>query len=121
MREWNAFKYLEMSIFRNDAVRISRYGTIHKFVVIHVGCYQIEFVIRRYKLDVFRKQNRGYDIRCYMIAHFTGQNFQILFDNFIGNTQNKTIFHKTIPHNTVWAYFWNTHKQTVGIKHNVSH
>ena len=39
----------------------------------------------------------------------------------IGNTQNKTIFHKTIPHNTVWAYFWNTHKQTVGIKHNVSH
>ena len=36
MREWNAFKYLEMSIFRNNIISIRDNGTVYKFVIIWI-------------------------------------------------------------------------------------
>ena len=119
--ERNGLQHIEVMVFCHDISGISHYGTIHEFVVILIGRYQVEMIMRHETFHVAPRQ-QGIDNRFgHPWVDISGYDLLVFFNDFIGDTQRVVSTQESQPHFMVTASRRDGHNEAVGVKYNMLH
>ena len=120
-RERDGFQYIEVMVFCYDVSGIGYYRTIHELVIILIGRYQVE-VIMRYEAFHVTSRQQGIDNRFgHPWIDISGYDLLVFFNDFIGDTQCVVSTQESPPHFMVMTSRRNGHNEAVGIKYNMLH
>lgn len=103
MRIWSLFKDIVVMVLGYDIFGICLKSTIYKFVIIRVGCNQMQMEIDLHLLRVGEIEQCLNDVRCYLWSHLLGKNLFVFRKNFVGETKSVFPFNKISPNGIVLA------------------
>ena len=109
-----------MMILTHDILRICRYGTIDKLIVIRIDCNQIKVIEWSYQFNKRTVQYGFHHIFRRFIVGKSLQNFYIFLQYFIGYTELVLSVHKGLPQDMVTTLLGNALNKTIRIKNQLS-
>lgn len=94
-----------MMVLRDDIAGISLKGTVHKLVVIRVGCDEAKMVIHLHHPGIRKIKNRCNNIRRNLWPNLLSKYLLILSQYLVGDTQSVIPINEISPNGIIRACF----------------
>ena len=106
--EANLPQYIIVVVIGHDIPCVGFYGTVNKFVVVGVGCNEVEMVSRIDQHYILALHESVDDGLCKMGIEVSAQYFFIFKKNLVGDTQGVLSVQDRLPHTTIHAVICHT-------------